>query len=430
MDFRTAFLLVIWSGLSLLTVVKSAENLALSKPTNQSSTFTTYDSSKAVDGCARQQHLSDCCIHTDYQKDYTEVWWQVDLQQQSVLEYVSIIYRDEIDLQPQRLAGFELYLSNTSDWTSGMRCYKDNTPTESSMALFLSISCQNVARYVTIYNDRRIKTYPWYSDDAVLELCEVSVYGCTIGKYGNGNCNNDCLNCLGDKCHPTSGVCDVCDIGYYKNGANCILCPLGCVGNYCDRNSGYCLDCRDGYYGPLCSPCSTGCNRDTCNKTSGVCFQCDPGRYGDKCEQTCTPYCRDDLCIQSNGVCIGCKPGYYGDMCDYQCPANCRDFACLQANGKCDECIPGYYGERLTKPVRRTAETVFVIEQMVAVQVVRLTFMDSTVQRIVQTTARIDRACRIPAGVQNAFPVSMETNVWVFVAIVKTQAVTRTLEIV
>lgn len=43
----------------------------------------------------------------------------------------------------------------------------------------MSIQCEMVGRYVTIYNERLPEqTYPeYYSSTAELELCEVEVYG-------------------------------------------------------------------------------------------------------------------------------------------------------------------------------------------------------------------------------------------------------------
>ncbi|XP_021361963.1 receptor-type tyrosine-protein phosphatase epsilon-like isoform X2 [Mizuhopecten yessoensis] len=363
------YLLVSWSVVWTLTVVNASVNIASGKATNQSSVLHNWDSSKAVDGCKSTYMTSDCCTHTA--QGQTEAWWQVDLQTQSVIDSVNIIYRDENNLA--RFAGYEIFLSNTQDWTLGTRCHKDTTAELGSMAVTQYITCPGVSRYLTIYNDRREEAKTWYSTDAILELCEVQVYGCQVGKYGNGNCNNDCLNCLGNMCDATSGTCDDCAAGYYKVSEICSPCASNCAGKKCEGLTGACIDgcttgfsgtwcrcpvncndtscpnyqctdCSDGFYGPTCIRCPIGCSADTCNTTSGHCFRCTSGSYGNTCNQTCPSNCKNDICEQLNGECTECVQGFHGSVCSQACQTNCKINICNMQDGVCIECDPGLHG--------------------------------------------------------------------------------------
>ncbi|XP_069128406.1 fucolectin-5-like [Argopecten irradians] len=270
MDTKLVF--VLWSLLSISAVVKSSVILTTGNiVTSQSSTYVSggarWVSSKAVDGCTAQTIGSDCCTHTDTGK--TEAWWQVDLQQQFVIETVHILYRDDGTLD--RLAGFEIYLSNTSVFRSEERCYQDNTASLGLMTAIQNVTCTGVGQYVTIYNDRRVKAESWYSDDAILELCEVFIYGCTLGKFGNGHCNDDCLDCLSNICHPTSGICDNCAAGYHSLVDVCIPCPTNCARNTCDGSSGACTaGCKAGFSGTYCR-CPLNCADQSCLPSIGQC---------------------------------------------------------------------------------------------------------------------------------------------------------------
>ncbi|XP_021354484.1 uncharacterized protein LOC110450990 [Mizuhopecten yessoensis] len=337
------YLLVCWSVVWTLTVVNASVNIASGKATNQSSVLHNWDSSKAVDGCVLTNMQSNCCTHTAAK--LTEVWWQVDLQTQSVIESVNIIYRDENNLA--RLAGYEIFLSNTQDWTLGTRCHKDTTAELGSMAVTQYITCPGVSRYLTIYNDRRVKAKRWYSTDAILALCEVQVYGCPVGKYGNGNCNNDCMNCVNNTCDATSGTCDVCTAGYYKIGGICVQCPVNCAENKCDSFTGACSECKAGYHGSTCTQtCPTNCKDSICIQVNRFCTECAVGYHGDQCDMNCPFNCKDKFCNQTNGRCIGCGPDYHGSDCSLNCPDNCKDHACIQENGRCIECVSGFHGSK------------------------------------------------------------------------------------
>lgn len=81
-----------------------------------------------------------------------------------------------------RMAGFSLYVSNTTSKDDGHLCFHEiqnavGTPSEDQR-----IQCPFHARYVIYYNERRPEVvYPsYYSEFAYSDLCEVEVYGKTM----------------------------------------------------------------------------------------------------------------------------------------------------------------------------------------------------------------------------------------------------------
>merc|ERR1711907_830034 len=92
-------------------------NVALGKPTEQSSTGWDGDSGLAVDGNTDSAYGSGTCTHT--QAGNPE-WWQVDLGASFSIGEVDIYHRT--DCCGDRLVGAELYLSDSSDYSSGVLC--------------------------------------------------------------------------------------------------------------------------------------------------------------------------------------------------------------------------------------------------------------------------------------------------------------------
>ncbi|XP_021361954.1 uncharacterized protein LOC110455867 [Mizuhopecten yessoensis] len=273
---RYIFPLVIWSVLRTLTLAKASVNTSLDPKvtTSQSSEYDdVHTSTKVVDGCTIQRHNSGCCSHTQATPALYEAWWQISLGDQVVIEYIQIYYRDEIYQQKARFAGYQIYLSNTTGLRNSGRCYTDTTSTQNMVDLTPRLtSCTGNTRYLTIYVDRQTLAYSWYSTQAILELCEVQVYGCAVGKYGDGDCDSNCdTTCVSSLCHPNSGQCSYCAPGFYKSGLVCTACSTNCLNGVCNVESGLCSECVPGVYGPNCTQtCSVSC-QDKCERNTGEC---------------------------------------------------------------------------------------------------------------------------------------------------------------
>lgn len=75
-----------------------------------------------------------------------------------------------------RMAGFSLYVSNTTFKDQGHLCYKDQSGVLPSVNQ--NISCSIYGRYVIYYNERSRYNNPSYlSTYAFNELCELEVHG-------------------------------------------------------------------------------------------------------------------------------------------------------------------------------------------------------------------------------------------------------------
>ncbi|XP_060084650.1 multiple epidermal growth factor-like domains protein 11 [Ylistrum balloti] len=259
---------------------------------------------------------------------------------------------DVVQSQAGRFGGFQIYLSNTTDWRNGDNCHTDTTSTWQSMDLAPSIqSCTGNTIYLTIYVDRRPdKPYSWYSDYAILELCEVEIYGCPLGKFGNNNCDSNCsTTCVNNSCNPDTGRCTSCVNGNY--GSFCDkTCPDTCKDGVCDQHTAECEACVNGNYGRFCgNTCPDTCKDGVCDQHTAECEACVNGNYGGFCDRTCPDTCKDGVCDQHTAECEACVQGVYGSVCDQMCTGNCKDNDCIQGNGFCTECEAGYHGTQCDK---------------------------------------------------------------------------------
>ncbi|XP_060085464.1 multiple epidermal growth factor-like domains protein 11 [Ylistrum balloti] len=324
-----------------LQTSRSESNLALLKNASQSSDLgDTWTASKVVDNCVATNIAKGCCTHTK-PGVHKEAWWRVDLGELMTVDKIKIYYRHGFQY---RLAGYHLYLSNTTDTpTQGALCYEDKSIEKTDVQLVVTHQCPYVAQYVTVYNYRNNTTRKgWYSKYAVLELCEVQVFGCQVGSYGDGDCDNLCPdNCYGGNCNPTTGSCLYCFPGNY--GINCNnICPVNCGDSICEKDTGFCFRCVSRKHGTKCEDdCPVNC-KDTCGQDTGNCNECVSGKHGTTCEGDCPVNCKD-TCEQDTGNCNGCVSGKRGPTCEDDCPVNCKDM-CEQDTENCNECVSGRRG--------------------------------------------------------------------------------------
>ncbi|XP_069125813.1 uncharacterized protein [Argopecten irradians] len=299
-DLRGCMIFIIFA---ILRSSVSERNVAMSGTAQQSSNQNDkiWLAEQAVDGCQEVTIPSGCCSHTKAEGQKT-AWWRVNLGEFITINYITIYYRDNFQ---QRFAGYQLYVSNTtSSPQDGVLCFEDTSRTRGALQLNVTHLCPNVSQYVTVYNYRSNPTrQDWYDNHAVLELCEVQVWGCPVGTYGDGNCDSACSgNCYGGNCNATTGTCFYCVPQTY--GAKCEQnCSINCKDRLCMKENGNCNECIDGKRGYRCDlDCPDTCTK--CAQTTEHCFECSIGKHGAQCELDCSVNCKEK-CDKTTGNCQG-----------------------------------------------------------------------------------------------------------------------------
>lgn len=143
------------------------------------------------------------------------------------------------------MAGFSLYVSNTTSTKHRFLCYKDQSIGTPSVDQ--TIPCSIYGRYVIYYNERSRYSPSYFSQYAYNELCELQVFGEYIPNYllftyyklgsiivffGSFRFWIGCRGNYGDGC--------------------LYACPTNCLNGKCEEHTGHCLRCSAGYYGQLC----------------------------------------------------------------------------------------------------------------------------------------------------------------------------------
>ena len=85
----------------------------------------------------------------------------------------------------KKLAGFSIYVSNSSRVPSGKRCYHHEG--KDYPELYQDVTCDAIGKYITVIVTRPPETPSGeicYTSYAVLELCEVDVHGKDTGCIG------------------------------------------------------------------------------------------------------------------------------------------------------------------------------------------------------------------------------------------------------
>ncbi|XP_056003464.1 multiple epidermal growth factor-like domains protein 10 [Ostrea edulis] len=347
---------------------------------SQSSTYqVALPVRRAIDGNKGQTYEE--CSHTALGQSIA--WFQVDLGGEYSLKSVTIYYRNETNWPPYRFRQFYLDVSNGSAGSTitltsqRKRCYKDNITAPATPPAVIDIPCKETARYVIVET-----TYDAPEDNIlketgpVLEICEIEVYGCSVGRYGEScspcqgcstcdiisgacPCSDTCVNAA---CNPSNGYCtEGCITEYWGNTCKS-QCSQHCIGNMCEQGNGTCTnDCAEFRYGYTCEhQCSPQCSPRTCDRVTGACSDCNAGYHGLFCNITCSPYCKSGTCDAHNGHCIGgCKANWTGNLCDKcgvyffgpncsnACSVYCKGNLCNNVTGSCtDGCEIGYYKDK------------------------------------------------------------------------------------
>ncbi|KAL8560994.1 hypothetical protein ACOMHN_050074 [Nucella lapillus] len=317
-------------------------NVARGKTYNQSSKWDTQGpSSKAANGQTGGSFPTNC-IHTAENGDLNP-WWEVDLDQPYP------VYN--IDLWARATFKERLYPSVIT--VDNKTCAKVTTfPSDTRNQ---TVTCSAIMKGQTVRITRQGNTGD-INGDRTLNMCEMEIYVCTDGWYGqqcSTRCSPGCQNTTCDRqsaeCSPCNAGyngtrCAECQDGYYTNSTMCFQCSSNCQSGMCNKTTGVCKGCVPGRYGDQCSTsCPTGC-LNACDQQSGNCSSCKGGWYGDQCSSNCSSGCDGNVCQQS-GECSPCKEGWYGGLCSVACPSGCLS-ACDQQSGKCASCKDGLHGDQ------------------------------------------------------------------------------------
>ncbi|XP_052693866.1 uncharacterized protein LOC128172139 [Crassostrea angulata] len=191
-------------SLCFLEVSNCYENLSRRPSTvlSLSSRFQTQNATLANDG--ERGTIYSKCSHTE--ENQTIAWLQVDLGERYSISNVTMYYRGHRSggWRPYRLRQFYLDVSNKSANMSTKqrkRCYTDNTTESDLPNNIIEMPCKQTARYVIV--ETSYDAPEDTSTGAMLEICEIEVYGCETGKYGD-----NCTSCEGCKtCDINNGSC-------------------------------------------------------------------------------------------------------------------------------------------------------------------------------------------------------------------------------
>lgn len=155
--------------------VSSLKNLALGRPTWEKFPWIkpkkNWGSKNAVDGSYNDRGASgnQCTISDNYRKTAE---WRVDLGDIVSISHIDIYYRTDNFQMPtsytSRIAGFFLYVSNTTSKYGSHLCFHEiqtvnRTPSENQR-----IQCSTRGRFVIFYNERKqgVKYPSYYSSYA------------------------------------------------------------------------------------------------------------------------------------------------------------------------------------------------------------------------------------------------------------------------
>ncbi|XP_055957085.1 uncharacterized protein LOC130012935 isoform X2 [Patella vulgata] len=256
MDMKLTVLVVL---ATLCGVGLGSFNVALNKPTWQSSTYRSGVSSRVVDGNTYQWWSGGSCTSTNNKK--AREWLCVDLKQSFDISSMKIFNR--IDGGTNNIKGFEVRLSSTGNcdeggFISATACYKDHTSTGQSIYTIDRCNQPSVpslsARFVFVSIKRQY-----------LYICELQIFTECDNTHWGDNCQRTCQCVAGHflSCNQSVGTCN---------------CNNQWTGDSCQ-------DCARGYYGSNCDKVCH-CYQSQCDQDTGVCeYGCEHGWMGIRCDQ-------------------------------------------------------------------------------------------------------------------------------------------------
>lgn len=152
-----------------------------------------------------------------------------------------------------RLAGFFLYVSNSTTKDGGFLCFHDLSTVKSTISWDKWTSCSVNGRYVIYYNERKMgfhilsSTQNMHSMNCVKLKYMVIFFTITINKSILKFPFNVKVHLI-LKLFLTQKGCNS------SFGENCShKCPTNCQGSICDSNTGHCFSCESEYMGLNCS---------------------------------------------------------------------------------------------------------------------------------------------------------------------------------
>ena len=152
-----------------------ASNLALAKPVSQSTTGFNGSASRAVDGNTSGRWRDGSVTHT--RGGVNEGWWQVDLQQQALIQEI-ILYNRTDSCCTQRLSDFYVFVSQTPFEGLSLAQLLEDSNIErhfhagSLSGTSISIPASSNGRYVRVQQ----------TSDQALSLAEVEVIGSFVAE--------------------------------------------------------------------------------------------------------------------------------------------------------------------------------------------------------------------------------------------------------
>ncbi|XP_053394389.1 uncharacterized protein LOC123524797 isoform X1 [Mercenaria mercenaria] len=256
--------------------IYGGREIAFNMPTNQSTDYGNWLSSRAVDGRYPDEGEeliieANTCSRTDGLEN--NPWLYIDLQQDFKIQDMSF-YGRHTTLEQSK--GF--YISVGEVAHSGITIFQDTVDGTTNPAHYSPRTTELTTEYVAKVVQIGIQPY---SGTATLSVCEMHIFAdCVVNKCG-WNCEKNCY-------------CDGEVTGKMKIDG---ICPYGCSGRWTGQNGACDIECGETEWGEMCKRKCGNCLKFPCDLKTGQC--------GGGCSGPWLP----PLCTQA------CEAGTYGTNC-------------------------------------------------------------------------------------------------------------------